>query len=480
MAKFKFREIALISLPIVFLGGFGWWANGRQQQRAARENGSYRTRLVSIEDVPLTPFERWQGFDSKVRIVATDDGKPDVPDGVTLDGKRQLRDKIFLVGDKVKLPVSSYGQGTMRPDAHNPGALVGILGFQQTRKELENIELVLLANTKAVPGKARLQGDVYAQMGAYGPKPNQIGDYNARPAKVDKALRASITPLDATVRRAPKLLSTQVAHMTPRETAKSPLGDNGDTSVSAKFDCSALKTKFPTFHFADSRLEDEFGKTVEQLNINGMASLPDGTVTIGDLVKTFQIPANRGQITFKTWFSYSDSWPTPVSIIVRPRPKAPHPPRKLKLQSVRLMGSDVEVRVRYIGALPLETEQNAAKEYNVVAEEMKPAPRGIGVDRLISDYFQHLEYAGGKTQWSGQYVGDARADCAPDKTCIVTYPVPAMRSWYPGQTAHFRAQIGIEDDGFLDIDLPITKPAQPATGENGYSIKGNFPGIYLR
>ncbi len=446
MAKSKIREIALISLPIVFLGGFSWWANGRQQQRAARENGPYRTRLVSMEDVPLTPFERWQGFDSKVRIVATDEGKPDLPASFRWGGRRELASDIFLSGKNgAKLPVASNGQGDMRPSARNPGALMRILDYDRTRTESENLELTFLADTKAVAGKAKLQGEIRFEI--------PVGFCTARPLQIERDLRAQNTLINRT---APRFISAQVAHFSPRETAIDPTGDNGDTFVEAAFDCSALKGAMPNAHFANEILEDEFGKEVEELDVNRTAANPAGQITFNDRVKTFSIPASRGQITFKTWFSYCDSWPTLVSVVVRLRPHTATP-RKLMLQSVRLAGSNVEARVRYTGNLPLGTEQSAVRQDVSTFIGDRPAPRAAGTDRLLSNWSQHLEFAGGKKQWSGQYVGDARAQCKPDNTCVVTYPIPAMKSWLPGQRARFRAQIGIEDDGFLDIDLPIVK-----------------------
>src|SRR4028118_139112 len=98
MSRLKLREILLISMPLVLLGGFGWWSDVRQTQRVERASGAYRTRLVSLEDLPLTPFERWQGFDSKTRIVATDDGAPNLPAEVRLTGRRALESEMFLTG----------------------------------------------------------------------------------------------------------------------------------------------------------------------------------------------------------------------------------------------------------------------------------------------------------------------------------------------------------------------------------------------
>ena len=480
MFRFKFREIALITVPVLFIGGFGWWANVRQTERTARENGPYRTQLVSIEDLPLTPFERWQGFDAKVRIVATDDGKPALPTGVKLDGRRELDGEIFLVGSsdngETKLPISTSGIGTDGINSRNQGALLRIYDFGKSRQESENLDLTFLADTDAVPGaKVKLQGQARVENGTYrNPKLASVAGFEvwrgvagiytftARPVEIEHLLLASKKPVDRT---APMLLSTQIARLSPRETATDLAGDNGDTFVEATFDCSALGLDKPEFLFAETRfadpiLEDEFGKEVEKLHISGASYGRDGQMNFHDRVKTFRIPANRGQIILKTWFSYRDSWPTPVSIVVRPRPHTAAP-RKLQLQSAKLVETSgdysVEARVRYTGALPLETEQNADMQNISVFLNARLAPRAAGTDRLLSDWSQHLEFAGGKTQWSDQYVGDARAECDADNACVVTYPIPAMKQWTPGQSARFRAQIGVEDDGFLDIDLPVTR-----------------------
>lgn len=481
MAKSKIREIALISLPIVFLGGFGWWANGRQQQRAARENGPYRTRLVSIEDVPLTPFERWQGFDSKVRIVATDDGKPDLPAGINLTGRRSLECEAFLIGDstnqKIKLPISDSGIGNDGISDEYPGALLRIYDFKASRQESENVGITFLANTsEIVDGKANLSGNLRIENGTYrnirlASVPGfalwreVAGTYtfHARSTKIEHSLQRSQHPADQT---SPRPLSTQVTHLNPREARSDPMNDGNDTLVRAEFDCSKINRKdIVSSRFVDPHLEDEFGKRVELKNgsrpvnvyIGGISVGAEQKVSFDDRLPLGLVPAERGQITLKTWFSYRNSWPTPVSIIVRPRPHTATP-NKLKLQSVRLVGGQVEARVRYVGKLTLQTEQDAPETYDALSSSSRPDPRAAGTDRLISNYSQHLELPNGKKQWSSQYVGDARAKCKADNSCVVTYPLPALKSWAPGQTARFKAQIGIEDDGFLDIDLPITKP----------------------
>lgn len=472
MSRLKLREIALISMPLVLIGGFGWWSNVRQTQRAERESGAYRTRLVSIEDLPLTPFERWQGFDSKVRIVATDDGAPNLPTDVKLTGRRALESEIFLIDQGVnKLPVSSNGLGNDGVSGRYPGALLRIYDFAKSRAEAENLEITFLADADAVAGdQARLRGTIAVENGTYedlsyaqlssgfkswrGRK--DLLTFEARPLQIDHPLRASERPVDRTT---PRLLSTQVSRLSPRETATDMAGDNGDTFVRATFDCSALPAITPSFRFADSSLKNEVGKKIEKLHIGGIGTRSDGIVVLDDRIKTLQIPADQGQLTFETWFSYRGSWPVPVSIVVRPRPYK-GAPRKLTLQKAEFIDEPgqprIQVRVRYTGTLSLETEQSVPRQYDTLTHDMKPVPKHAGIDRLLSNWSQRLEYAGGKTQWSEQYIGDARAECNSDNSCIVTYPLPAVNNWKPGQSARFRAQIGIEDNGFLNVDVPLT------------------------
>lgn len=482
MAKFRFREIALISLPVFFIGGFGWWASVRQTARIERESGPYRTRLVSMEDLPVTPFERWQGFDSKVRIVATDAGKPNAQAGVKLGGQRALECEVSLVGNgaegNVKLPISDSGLGPDGVDEEHPGALMRIYDFGKSRQQAENVEMTFLADTSAfVDSQAKLRGNARVENGAYR-NPNlanvpgfviwhDVADtytFIANPTPIEHTLAPPAAAVD---RSAPQLIFAQITQLRPHEVGASPFNDGNDTLVRAQFDCSQLiKDEKINWRFVDPHLEDENGKRVEltyrsiplNISIGEISVAADKKVSFDERLTLSQVPLARGQITLKTWFSYQDSWPTPVSIVVRPRQKLAQVPRKLQLQSVRLVGGRVEARVRYIGALPLATEQDARRKYDALSGEMRAEPRLAGVDRLISDWSQHLEYAGGKKQWSGQYIGDARAECKADKTCVVTYPLPALKRWNFGQSARFKAQIGIEDDGFLDIDLPISKP----------------------
>ena len=478
MAKSKIREIALISLPIVFLGGFGWWANGRQQQRAARENGPYRTRLVSVEDLRLTPFERWQGFDSKVRIVATDDGKPELPAGVKLSDRRSLFGHMFLVaksGGQFPLDASDvglrdvyvqgYGARTTGQKKYNALQLFGNSRF---RSEQENLATVFLVNSHANGGVTRLKGSLSIQRRLIsspklaGKRPavitnfwdsNDVLAFNSRPLQIDRVLRPSNAPID---HQSPKIISSQLIHIRPYDAAG---GD--DTVVVAELDVSQIRRKSEiNWRDVSSHIESENGETVRSARLQG-PEIEYGRTTVKYFFKSSSVPAAKGQLTLKTWLSYQDSWPVFLSVVLRER-NADLPPRKLKLLSARLIGApnepEVEVRVRYTGSQNVEDENQIEKGYhNILAQRRDIPPRKPGTDRLITHWSQHLVYPNGKEQWHPQNVGYSQVRRESKDIIVVTYPLPAMNKWKPGQSAHFRAQIGIEDDGFLDVDLPIVK-----------------------
>ncbi len=479
MPKSKIREIAFISLPIVFLGGFGWWANGRQQQRATRENGPYRTRLVSIEDLPLTPFERWQGFDSKVRIVATDDGKLQNAAGIEVSDRRTLFGELSLVGNSgaqipmknldVGLPdvaVQGYGAQTTGKNDFNALQLYENSRF---RSEKENLVTTLLVNSQSISGGiARIKGNVSVQREIIIPKAfigkppagvkpmlnyEKTWALESRPLEINRVLRPTMAPIDDIKPRA----SSQVIHLRPRDAA-----GGEDTVVLTDFDVSGIAENAGSgWRMVTEHIETDQGEVVWKDYLQS-PSLREGKFTGSYFFNLARIPLEKGRLTLKAWVSYRDSWPLAHSVVVREKPHkiVPH---KLELKSVRLLNysakPEIEVQVRYLGSLPVEDENNAKMGYlNTYSRRRDVPPRTPGTERLISEWSQHLEYSNGQKQWYPQFVGYPEVHPKSNNIFCIYYPLPAMNKWQPGKTARFKAQIGIESDGFLDIDLPITKP----------------------
>ena len=483
MAKFKVREIALLSLPIVAFGAFGWWANSRQTERVERESGPYRTRLISIEEVPLTPFEQWQGFDSKVRILATDDGKPQLPPNVKLSGERALDGQMVLVGEtdqgRVEVPLSGEalvddGISRVKRDSKR---LLRVYGPEIDRHGDDDLELrFLIKSSHFKAGTARLKGWVSAREFIESPTkfyilPTGVAHwkqfrnkptYQGVSAQVDHLVTPSPQSKSSAIdRRVPKLTGAKIVALSPREAGLR--AGKGSFYLYANFDCTGLDVNWDSpVVYIDPHLEDDGGRRIAPIEVmwRGLAH-GDPNIYINS---QFHLPPSlqkRGPVNAKFQVSGYGSWPTPVSVRVPDAPKKVARSRKLKLNGLRLIKSErgysVQAQVKYTGNLALETEGTAATQWDEVALRQTLAPREAGTDRLLANYSQHLQFADGKTQWKDKYVRSARAQCAPGNSCTVTYPIPAMNRWQPGQSARFQAQIGIEGDGFLDVDLPISK-----------------------
>jgi hypothetical protein len=77
MKRFRLREVALLLLPALSLGGLAYYFASKEKNHVA--TGPWRPLIEEIQFVPVTPRDAYYGYDTKVRIKVRSVGHADTP-----------------------------------------------------------------------------------------------------------------------------------------------------------------------------------------------------------------------------------------------------------------------------------------------------------------------------------------------------------------------------------------------------------------
>jgi hypothetical protein len=202
----------------------------------------------------------------------------------------------------------------------------------------------------------------------------------------------------------------------------------------------------------------------------------------------FFIPASAGEITFRTQISFNDEWPVPVSVVVRKRDDwTLKKSRTLKLKSIKVEpnspdGSkfDVYVRGTYVGPYDLIESPTPGKVfgadfyYGYNSLSYKYGLNTVYLDKnirtpnrrlFVTNWSQHLESAapnitGTKNLLSLRQSNPVRlTHVVLGDEFKVIYAVDLSKLTTRPKNLIFKADIGVEGDGFLPVSvaLPISK-----------------------
>ncbi len=489
--RLKRRELVLLGLPTLAIVSAAAFLSRRQAVEQQNQSGPYRAEITRIERVPVSPFEAWQGFDTKIVVHARDLGQLAAPVGARMSPMCSLDQHVFLSGSingkLQKLPVSSQTLRGSLSEFGTPGALRVQLEHGGTQAEEPEKRLTILAATSKFDAnsKVELRGDIWFKRTAeahpsVAAPPGWTLDKRRSYSWLET--RSKTAPLTQSLERvasvnvdrtAPPVQEVRADLLSPVFAHVNPLGDNGNGFVRVFFKPGSFSNRLPSLRYTEIKVLDASGREVEMKDAYGRREYPGADWDINFVgqhpalvrLPLESVPLERGALTMKMWLAFGDGWPAFIQCEVRPAWMSKRP-KTLQLQSVGVKQGTVVVRARYSGTSSLEWENPTATKPNEAAgffdsrdyESETFPPRQAGSARLYTFWSQHFTLPNGKSYWYRNAVDVESVSCDDANNCQIIYKTNALGALKPGQSAQFFAQIGIEGDGFLPIQATISRP----------------------
>ncbi len=494
--RFKIRELMVIGVPTAIIIAGAAFLSRQQTIREQDRSGPYRAEITRIEILPVSPFEAWQGFDTKIVVYANEFGELDVPLGARLSPAGSLRQKVTLVGQikgqQKSFAVASQGWGGLYEPEH-----VGILRAimvpapAQIYSDVPRNCITFLASTSRLDPKSPLQlrGDIWFERTAtpqslattlassWKPtfRSGHLAFLTARSKSASLAQSLERT-VSVNVSRIPfPVNQTHVDLLSPSYAHTDITGDGRSGYVTVFFKLTPelrAMVGVTRLRCTQARVFDAQGSEVHLNDLQGRPVIKkaewsrEGGVDVALIKLPLEsVPLWRGQLTLKMWLAVGDNWPMKIQTIVRPAWMS-RLPKKLKLQSIKVEKGNVTARVRYAGGKLLEWgngrraregEMQGVFDSRHWVTPYLP-PHQAGYDRMFPFWSQHFSMPNGGIYWLRSNVNLSSVSCDVTNNCQITYKTSALKALKSGQSARFAAQIGLDGDGFLPIQATITRP----------------------
>jgi hypothetical protein len=306
--RWTIRELALLLLPVVALGAFGLWMRGKNVSAK-----KFEFTLQSVEVVPATPRDVYEGFDTLVKV------KYDFPPAPKLPNAEPAAKPSGI--DEPKLFYKTRGKVQRVQLLPTDIAVMNFAGEDRAEIRLR---------LRTVPTK---YGELTLKSAARG-----SFWYNVRGTGTEKDLKVPPRSFSIVVRRAgERVTMPQVSKYRPFriKTISRDRTEKWPAPLERKLIKVTIENFQPTdnerWRFLRSRLIDSRGKEYKSSIKVGtqyvswvqISEPADHLVDKHNLVRWFSfpldlIPKSAGKITFKTEVSLNDSWPLPISYVVRP------------------------------------------------------------------------------------------------------------------------------------------------------------------
>ncbi|RYX86254.1 hypothetical protein EON83_03255 [bacterium] len=484
--RLKKQELVLIGLPtLLILGGAAFFAR-QQTIREQDSSGAYRAEITGVEVLPVSPFEAWQGFDTKVIVSVKDLGQLKVPAGLKLFDTKHLEQNVILTGrvngQAKSFPVSSkdFGNGF---EPQHPGVLRALM---LPRSEELKDTITFLAATSGFDSDSpvQLRGELWIRKIASAPlsttsaPPNwtlkknmweALLETHSKIANLSQTLPQGQTAnIDLT---APPVEKVRYDLLSPVYAHTGMTGDNGSGFVHIDFKPNSFSNKYPLLRSTAAEVFDESGRVVPLKGSGGFKAYKTvgwdmNTRPVSAVVRLplEDVPLERGRLTMKVWFAIEDGWPILVESEVRPAWMSKRP-RTLQLQKLTVEAGHVIAMVHYSGIAPLRPEgelnyqpSNRHLFFDGRDDTNVKLIPNVPYKRLYTYWSQHYTLPSGKSYWFPNSVDIQSIDCDATNNCRIDYKTNALNVLKPGQSAQFSAHIGVEGDGFLPIHAKITRP----------------------
>lgn len=475
-----------IGLPTLGVLGCAAFLARQQFLREQDARGPYRAGISQIQWLSVSPFEAWQGFDTKIVVHIKDAGQLNAPPNSQIYSVEQLRQRVRLEGQinglKASFPVSSQDFGNGYEPEH-PGPL-RLLIVRYGEGDEPGI-LAFLAKTSVFdPGTpVQLCGDLWVER----PGQNATALSSLPPGWTQEKdregvrllARSQTTSLSQVLERtsginvdhtAPPVEEVHADLLSPVFARTNVVGDNGSGIVGVSFPPGTFSKVLPQLRCTaaqvfDARgrpviLKDEWGRPRYKTMHWDLNSLPATAVVRLPLE---DIPLERGALKAKIWFAFDDGWPTCVQTEVRPAWMS-NRPRTLQLQKVSVENGNVVVTAQYRGLPALRYEgdllpgQTKPLLFDARDDTRIIFKLNVRYKRLFTHWSQHYTLPSGKSYWFSSDVSVQSVSCDADGHCRIVYQTNALQALKPGQSARFFAQIGVQGDGMLPIQATISRP----------------------
>lgn len=475
--KWQRREVFLLVGPLVLLGAFGVWTSLENQRKRQRASGPLRAVIRDVKVEPATPFEAWQGFDFRVSIDTEVEGEQTLPQGAKLGSKEEVSvaaqlvvgDKIFPIDSRLSLKTDVYEKRVARLcavyDWHDPKQTGHRTLLVRTR-DLKGTHAQLRATVRVTPFAV---GQPAALEEPWRKAP--FGRLKAPSKPADFEVKVPLEP-PVIDQSAPKLKQTQVFKYAPKSNHTGMLLGQGETI--AKFQIVPAKPliKNPiqgNLFQGPAEIVNEKG---ERMLLPKRANLRASGYTLSwrtnpaaqfeRRIPTWQIPKSHGPLFYRTWIAFDESWPVEVKIPVRKAWEC-QKPEGLTIESVKVEGENVRVRLKYTGPRKLETD-----EFGVLVDTFQDweragvLPNADDQTPVLFNWSQHIEMPNGKQHWFENVVSVESARYVGPELFEVVYRTNVKAALKPGQSAIFRADIGIKGQGFLPVQARISREVSPS------------------
>ncbi len=460
MKRIRLKEILLLLLPALILLGASFWWQKREQRDAVKESGPFRLEVAKIEKITPTPAEVAEGYDTKFLVTFAYRGKGSWSLNRVLSPveKSVSVRKISVVKRNGKnwRPISTDVFPSVRAEGYSVSPEVGKMQaavlvplWKLPNKDLQlQLSLDRSVFSPSTPILAPTLSVPIRKVGEAAPNPQVSHEYSlsSQSAKVDD-LRP-VTQLRTEGKfGANRTVEFEVKTQTPwrqypyldwKMFNACIVDENG--KIYRKWLGWDMDRPVPKRHCFDF-VPDTIQKTEK----------PD-VYSFDYSFSTAFIPASAGKLTFKALVSENGEWPLSLSVVVRQKDDwTLKRSRTLKLKSIETQPSpddptllDVIVKTNYVG-------------------KQKP-----NIRLLIAGWSQRIESS--LTSFPSRALQKVNSGYYPVKVLStsltgneweVIYRITLIRLKTLPKPLSFKADIGVEGDGFLPVSIPLPISKKP-------------------
>jgi hypothetical protein len=478
MKRISLKEVLLLILPTLILLSASFWWQKREQRDAVKESGPFRLEVAKVEKVTLTPAEVAEGYDTKFLVTFAYWGKGSslvhLDRSWAAESVSVLKTNLLERNEKKWRPVSAEVFPAVRTEGYYMSPEIG------------KMQTALLLPLSKLPNK-----DLQVQFFLNGHSGLPSSPILSTTLSVPVRKAGEAAPIPQVSRECSLLFqSVRVDHLRPvtQLSTRGKLGVDRTVEFEVKTQRRTSRRQYPNNNWKtfNACIVDEKGKIYRKwLGSDKYGPLPQAhfidfirsqinPAQESDVYRfeysfsTAFIPASAGRLTFKAQVSENGEWPLPLSVVVREKDDwRLKRARTLKLKSIETQPNpddasklDVIVKViphNYRGMYQLN-------DLMPESHQVEGKPKGRF---LITNWSQRLENSRSsapslaliKVNSSGYYPIRMESVSSTANGWKITYPIALIRLKNLSDLLAFKADIGVEGDGFLPVSiaLPISK-----------------------
>lgn len=500
--RFLRREVVWMLFPVLVLLAGGWYLNRRDAEKPRRDSsGPLRLEIVRIVKKPLTRLDAKRGFSFRLLIEAQVAGQPDLkgrPVKVAKWKFSQAWPKGKIVGQQAGKTISLPGQQT-RIEFKPPWG--GDDFYEESTGLLQIPVLIAFPRAAGAQGDLKLEGKIDGTQNfdletLKNPSRQFWASQTCRSAPFSfvfhqKGAPWPMPPPTTTPKNPLALVDIRRQSLPPVISNKMGLENSSVNFVFDGWNRLDETQKREGIRAYDLRIENRNGHPVDQnayyLSRPQFRALqhPDDANS-NEFFYSIQLSLNKpvplepGPYRLRGWLALDDDWPIEINTPVR-NPALARAARKIQILEIRFVPQrpentapyvrtaanfyfdTIQVRVRYTGGQTLKLESRPGEYFDSDPFLDKVAPaRPASTDYLITQWSEHLENARGKAiwRWKNKWIDLPAIEIQQVRflkknEVLVVYRLESEWRAHKKSGLVFKAQIGVEDDGFLPVELAL-------------------------